>query len=147
MLKSICVAAIFMLLLVVPEAFPQTGCSPAPLSQDDARNLVRLIPDALAAQRIGGKLTVIDWKPGHDYREDVFFFFELLSTKSLPTTPLDNGVLGYFGVNRTTGEVVQLDSDTWIKGATLKRLQDKLRASHCISADLVRKNRCLSLER
>jgi len=136
-------------LLAAPGVMSQTHCSAVPFSPDEARSLLRAIPDALAAKHIGGKLSTVEWRPpGSGYRVENFFLFELLSTKSLPTTPLNNGVLGYYGVNKTTGDVVELNSDkNPIQGHALKLMQDKLRALHCVSSDLVLKNRVIPLER
>jgi len=123
-------------------------CRPTALSQREGQQLLEAIPQALAAQHAGGKLSVVEWNPGSGYRAEVFYLYMLLSTKSLPTTPLDNGVLGYFGVNKTTGEVVELNSGKpSVQGTTLMKLQKKIRASHCIDRQLVIANQDIPLEK
>lgn len=126
----------------------QTTCSPSVLSRHEAQGLLRVIPEALAASKVGGKLSVVDWSPGPHYRLDEFYFYELLSTKSPPTTPLGNGVIGYFGVNKFTGQVVELNSpDPAVQGTNLERMQTRLRAQHCIGRDFVRKYQDIPLEK
>ena len=95
------------------------------------------IPDALTAKEIGGKISAIEWKSPH--QSDLFYYFMLLSIASTPTTPLDNGMLGYFSVNKATGRVVNVADEETI-GKELEKLQAKLRAQHCIGHDLVLKN-------
>ena len=121
-------------------------CLSTPITKHEAQDLVKAIPDAIASTKIGGDLSVVDWKPkGYNTRK--FYLFELLTTKSLPTTPLGNGVLGYFAVNKATGQVVELNSDRpAVEGPELRKLQDKLRVRHCISKDLVRRNLKVPLE-
>ena len=129
-------------------ALGQTACSPSALAPEEARNLLKMIPDALAATKTGGKLSLVDWSPGPHYRLDEFYFYELLTTKSLPTTPLDNGVIGYFGVNKFTGQVVELNSpDPEVKGTGLEKMQTSLRTRHCVGRDLVRKYQDIPLEK
>ena len=122
-------------------------CLSTPITKHEAQDLVKAIPDAIASTKIGGDLSVVDWKPPKGYNAGKFYLFELLTTKSLPTTPLGNGVLGYFGVNKATGQVVELNSDKpAVEGPELRKLQDKLRVRHCISKDLVRRNLHVPLE-
>jgi hypothetical protein len=124
----------------------QTSCSPTLLSPNEARTLLKAISEAVSAKRIGGKLQIVDWSPGSSYRTESFYFYELLSTKSTETTPLENGVLGYFGVNKTTGQVVELNSDNpSVEGTELKGLQVRFRKEHCIGKELVAENANLTL--
>jgi hypothetical protein len=126
----------------------QVSCTPSSISSSEAKRLLKLVPEALAARRIGGQLSVVDWSPGNSYRTENFYFYELLSTKSTDTTPLDNGMLGYFGVNKQTGQVVELNSEkTAVEGTDLRRLQIRFRKEHCISEDLVAKDANLTIER
>jgi hypothetical protein len=144
---------VMALLLCIGLAVPyraecQSSCSPTPLSSSEAKELLNAIPQALAAKHISGKISIIDWSPGESYRTESFYFYEVLSTKSTETTPLNNGVLGYFGVNRTTGQVVELNSaEPSANGSKLTKLQERLRKKHCVSQDLITKNANLPLER
>lgn len=113
------------------------SCVATPLSRKEAERLVLSVPDALVAKKMGGKLSAMEYKPPQS--NDVFYYFTLLSTVSTPTTPLNNGMLGYFSVNKLTGRVVNVaDEDTVSK--ELEKLQAKLRAKHCIGQDLLLKN-------
>lgn len=124
------------------------NCRSSLLTPDEARDVVKAVPDAIASKKIGGELSVIDWAPGNSYNTEKFYFFELLTTNSLPTTPLGNGVLGYFGVSKVTGQVVELNSQSQeVQGAELRRLQQKLRTKHCVTKELTRRNLDLPLEK
>jgi len=110
--------------------------------------LLGVIPQGLAAKHVGGKLSIVVWSPGANYRLDEFYFYEVLSTKSTTTNSLGNGVIGYFGVNKTTGQVVELNStEPSVKGAELEKMQSRLRAKRCVSPDLVLKHQNIPLER
>jgi hypothetical protein len=137
------------LALLIPQiAKCQPSCSPSLLSSNEAKTLLNAIPQALAARHIGGKISVVDWFPGASYRTENFYFYEVLSTKSTETTPLDNGVLGYFGVNKATGQVVELNSEKpSVEAPELKRLQRRYRQAHCVGPDLIDKNTNLTIER
>ena len=105
------IATLVLALIGVPTAADcQKPCPATPLSKKEAVDLLRFIPAAQAAQQIGGSISAVDWSPGYTFRDDVYYFFMLLSTKSPPGSPLDNGMLGYFGVNKMTGQVVELNS-------------------------------------
>jgi hypothetical protein len=148
LMKILAGLMVFCALIFPHGVSAQTSCVPTPLSPNEAKVLLKNIPEALSAKHIGGKLSVIDWSPGSSYRTESFYLYELLSTKSTETTPLDNGVLGYFGVNKRTGQVVELNSDKpSVEGAELKRLQVRFRKEHCIGADLVAKEANLTLEK
>lgn len=126
----------------------QSSCSPTMVSSTEAKVLLNAIPQALAAKHIGGKVSIIDWSPGNSYRTESFYFYEVLSTKGTETTPLDNGVLGYFGVNKATGQVVELNSEEpSVNGSELTRLQEQFRQKHCVGQDMITKNTNLALER
>jgi hypothetical protein len=123
------------------------SCGPTPILRDEAEKLLGVVPEVLAAKHEGGKLTFVNWEPGPDYRVRTFYFFQVLSTAT-STTVLDNGMIGYFGVNRVTGEVVELNSDKpHVDGIDLKRLQTALRVKHCVNDKLVRANADVPLEK
>src|SRR5438270_4062052 len=116
------------------------SCSPTHISRDEAEKLLAVVPEALAAKHAGGKLTFVNWEAGSDYNVNAFYLFQVLSTAT-STTVLDSGIIGYFGVNKLTGEVVELNSDKpLVDGTDLKRMQVSLRAKHCINEQLVRAN-------
>lgn len=132
----------------VMSANSQAQCSATRLSTKEAEGLLRVIPEALEAEHLGGRVPVVMWSPGVSYRTDEFYFYQLVSTKSLATTPLDNGMIGYFGVSKITGQVVELNSDQRsVEGTELSRAQRTIRAKHCVSRDLVAQHQDVSLER
>ena len=114
-----------------------SSCVATPLSRKEAERLVLSVPDAFVSKKMGGKLSAIEYKPPHS--NDAFYYFTLLSTVSTPTTPLNNGMLGYFSVNKLTGRVVNVAGEDAV-GKELEGIQAKLRAKHCIGQDLVLKN-------
>ena len=139
MLKHLLCAAL-LFVAIEPPARCESPCVATPLSRKEAERLVLSIPDALAAKKMGGKLSAMESQPPHS--NDSFYYFTLLSTISAPTTPLNNGMLGYFSVNKVTGRVVNVaDEDT--VGKELEKLQAKLRAKHCIGRGLVLKNQAI----
>ena len=123
----LCAALLFV--AIEPSARCEPACAATPLTQQEAERLVMAVPEAVTAEKIGGKLSVVTWKPAHPNTS--FYYFMLLSTVSTPTTPLDNGMLGYFSINKETGRVVN-DAGEVTVGKELERLQAKLRAKHCI---------------
>jgi len=57
-------------------------------------------------------------------------------------------MLGYFGVNKATAQVVELNSpQPSVESPDLKKLQARIRQRHCIGRDLIDKNANLTLER
>src|SRR5471032_73275 len=107
------------------------GCTATPISQLEAQHLVTLIPQAVTAAQLGGKVEAMQWNPA--YGKDLFFYFMLLSTVSPPNTPLDNGMLGYYAVNKLSGRVVEAVVGTeTMRGQELESLQANVRAKHCI---------------
>jgi hypothetical protein len=132
---SLC--AVLVLGFIGPALAAESSCVATPLSRKEAERLVLSVPDALVAKKLGGKLSAMAYKPPHS--NDVFYYFTLLSTVSTPTTPLNNGMLGYFSVNKISGRVVNV-ADEDAAGKELEKLQAKLRAKHCIGQDVVLKN-------
>ena len=116
-------------------------CSPTPLSQSEARDLVLAIPAAITARAAGGDVQARPSGP----ESKLFYTFMLLTNGKEPATLLDNGLLGYFAVNRRTGRVVEATAgEETMRGETLEGLQKRLRSRHCISAALVRKYEAVS---
>lgn len=141
MLRLILLLALVIPLIVVPNAQSKTSCTATPFSREEAKYLLTFIPQAVIARRAGSKIEAVNWNPGPSYRKDLFFFYLLLASGSgMHTTMLDNGVIGYFAVNKVTGRVVGGPSgDQTIEGEALMRVQTKLRTEHCINQNLVDK--------
>lgn len=125
----------------------EKACTPSELSRSEAEKVLSSIPAALTAKHAGGTLSYVRWDPGRDFRSGQFYFFQLLSS-STSDSPLDNGMIGYFGVNKATAEVVELNSDKpHVQGTELQRVQKALRTKHCVTQELVRANADLALEK
>jgi len=134
MMLKILVGAVSLLLSCEMAACAQPSCKPTLLSHEEAEQLVLLVPEALAAKKLGGKLSTED--EGADAAE--FYSFMLNSTVSTPTTPLGNGMLGHFSVSKKTGRVLNI-ADEDVVSKELGELQRKLRAKHCIDSEMVTK--------
>jgi len=65
------------------------SCSPSAIPENEAKVLLRAIPQAVEAKRIGGKVSLVAWSPGDLYRTESFYFYMVLSTKSTNITPLE----------------------------------------------------------
>ena len=63
----------------------QAACVPRLLSKQEARRLISTVPATDAAKRLGGRIDVIDWFPGADFRNDVYYFYTLLTEKKQVT--------------------------------------------------------------
>jgi hypothetical protein len=126
----LCAALLFVVIEQVARCEPP--CTVTPLSRLEAERLVMAVPEAVTAEKMGGKLSVVAWKPAHPNAS--FYYFMLLSTVSSPTTPLNNGMLGYFSVDRETGRVINVAGEKTV-GKELERLQARLRVKHCISQE------------
>ena len=126
---------------------PASHCRTTRLTDRDARQILSTIPQALTTKRLGGRLSFVEWRPQRGYRTDLFFLFQLLTTAT-SITALNNGLIGYFGVNKITGEVVELSSaEPNVRGQKLRRTQAEVRARHCIPEKLVRRNSAIPLEK
>lgn len=109
-------------------------CVPRAFSRVEAEGILRTIPQVLVLRPSADDPSLVEWSPGATYRTEDFFFFEVLASRRRATV-LDNGVIGYFGVNKSTGEVLELNSPRrFVWGPALERLQNKLRAEHLRSA-------------
>ncbi len=114
----------------------KAACPAVALNENEAARELRLLPKALKAKTLGGKLFAVPWKPGAGFRDDIFYMFMLQSSVG-SGTPLGNGMLGYYGVNKWTADVVQLDAEPpFISGRALKRYQAKVRSVHCLEGQI-----------
>jgi len=126
--------------IVTPIAQSRTTCSTTPLSPIEAKHLLKFIPQAITAKKAGGKLDVVNWNPGTSYRKDLFYFFFLLvNDKGMQKTVLNNGVIGYFAVNKIDGDVFEALVPSIIEDKVLMKMQAKIRTKHCIGKDLIEK--------
>jgi hypothetical protein len=126
---------------LISSSVASASCSPTPLSQAEGHDLVMGIPAAIAARASGGHVSAVPSGP----KRRLFYTFMLLTDGKQPPTLLDNGLLGYFAVNRITGRVVEATAgEETMRGETLDRLQSRLRSEHCINDALVKKYEAVS---
>jgi hypothetical protein len=130
--------AVLLLAFIELSQAAEPRCEATPLSHREAELLVLSVPDAFVARKMGGRVFAVEYQPPHP--KHAFYYFMLLSTVSTLTTPLDNGMLGYFSVDKMTGRVVNVAGENTV-GKDLAKLQGRLRARHCVGHDSVLKNR------
>jgi hypothetical protein len=135
-----------MLLAASSAVGAQAACVPKPLSREEARHLLTVIPAIDAAKRLGGRIDATDWSPGSDFRNDIYYFYMVLTNKR-QVTLLDNGLIGYFAVNKRTAQVVETTSGAPVQSKALETMQTEIRSQHCISPEMVRKGRVSLWER
>lgn len=146
--RVLCIAMLCIVDLHEGSATGRPSCVATPLSRAEAESLVLAIPAALAAKESGGQVSAEQWFPGEDCRIEEFYFFMLLSTVGTPNTPLNNGMLGYFGVHKVTGKVVELNSsEPSVRGDKLLKVQLRLMTKHCITPSVVNRFPNISIER
>jgi hypothetical protein len=86
--------------------------------------------DVALAVRHGATVSVEPWNPGGNARRDIFWFFEL-SQYPGSNTPTGSGLIGYFGVNRWNGDVIDANSDI-VQDPALAPNQTIAIQSHCL---------------
>jgi hypothetical protein len=124
-------------LATILSAFPVAAhatmkCESTPLTQIEAKSLIELAPMILRSKRHGAKIDIIRWKPGKSVARAKFHTF-MVATTEHRSTVLSNGLIGYFGVNKWTGDVLQLDNPGGpLIGKELSQAQAHLIRSHCL---------------
>lgn len=102
-------------------------CTPRSLSRHEAIETLRLIPRAVIARRSGATVSAFPWRAGLGAD---FWSFMLMG--SPPThTFLDNGIMGYFSVNRRTARVIDLNLEV-VHGIELDRYRRRIVRTHCL---------------
>jgi hypothetical protein len=135
-------AALLLSVICATTARSGNSCVPTHLSQKEAQRLVLTIPDAVAARKLGSKLSAVNYDPGPTYSHEQFYYFMLLSSMTKATL-LDNGIIGYFSVNKATGRILDV-ADEEVLDETLAKLQAALWVKHCVSQDLILKNQTIA---
>jgi hypothetical protein len=126
---------------IVASATAAEPCVSSKLTRAEAEQLVLQVPEVLAIEGSGGKVTALDWRPAAESgRADAFFYYFALQRPKLETLPLQSGLVGRFAVNVYSARVVRLDSNSEVTNAALVKLQTQLRSKHCIGAPLVQEN-------
>lgn len=109
------------------------ACSPSRLTDDDAQILLYVTPAAVAVRRVGTDVDIQRSRPTPQFPADDFFVAALVSQKPTDQSVLGNGILGYYAVDKRTGEVESTGDFRPVKGKELGRVQVWLRHSHCIT--------------
>src|SRR4051812_39415206 len=109
-MKNVFLAFMLLGLAGVCNAAPvgARSCHATSLSNFDSKKLLEFLPAALVSRQYGGKLSVVRWSAHQRYHKDYFSFFMVLTTAT-KLTSLENGVIGYFAVNKWTADVLELD--------------------------------------
>ena len=119
-------------------------CTATALSKAEARMLMLKIPEAILIRGTGGTVEPTDSDAKGTYPHSIFYNF-MLQTSNTQGTLLDNGLIGYYAVNRISGGVVNLMLDPGeVLGPELTKAQLLLRKKHCIDPHMVDANRNLS---
>jgi hypothetical protein len=128
-----------MLVLLLLVSFPRTADTQEPqpcfkasrLTDDEARILLYVTPDAVRARTAGTDVDIID-SPMEGFAPKDFFVGLLQSQKPTSDSVFGNGILGYFAVDKRTGDVESLSDFTPVNGKELMRVQTWMRLSHGI---------------
>jgi hypothetical protein len=113
-------------------AIAQPACSASSrLTDDDARILLYVTPAAVDARKAGTDIDIEKSEPSTQFPANDFFVAALVSQKPTGASVLGNGILGYFAVNKRTGEVESTGDFTTVKGKELDRVRTWLLRAHC----------------
>jgi len=133
--KTCLQSLLFGLLLV--GAWPVEAQSSAPctitsvLTNDEAKVLLYVTPAAVSARREGTDVDIEKSEPTDQYPASNFFAAALVSKRPVKDSGLGNGILGYFVVDKRTGQVESMDDFTTVKGKELDRVRTWLLHAHC----------------
>ncbi|MEO6216705.1 MAG: hypothetical protein ABIO86_11790 [Sphingomonas sp.] len=107
-------------------------CKPTPITKGEAVNELKLMGYSLEVRQSGKSVSTVDWRPLSGYRVKSFFLFLVMAPKD--QTPMENGIVGYYGVNKWTADVLEQNEDgTFETSGPLRRYQNFLRKKHCLS--------------
>jgi hypothetical protein len=110
----------------------QFACSASsPLSDDDARILLYVTPAAIDARKAGTDVDIEKSAPSAQYPTKNYFVAALVSQKPTEAGTLGNGILGYFAVNKRTGEVKSTVDFALVTGKELERIRAWLFHARC----------------
>lgn len=117
---------------LAPLPMAQSACSGSSrLTDDDARVLLYVTPAAVDARKAGTDVDIEKSEPSSQFPANDFFVAALVSQKPTGASVLGNGILGYFAVDKRTGEVESTGDFTSVKGKELSRVRTWLLHSRC----------------
>lgn len=110
----------------------QNACSAgSKLTDDDAQVLLYVSPAAVQARKAGTDVDIEKSEPTGQFPAKDFFVAALVSKKPTGESALGNGILGYFSVDKRTGEVESTVDFTTVKGVELDRVRAWLLHARC----------------
>ena len=110
----------------------QNACSTGlKLTDDDARVLLYVSPVAVQARKAGTDVDIEKSEPTKQFPAADFFVAAIVSRKPTEASVLGNGILGYFSVDKRTGEVESTGDFTTVKGVELDRVRTWLLHARC----------------
>jgi hypothetical protein len=113
-------------------AVARRACSDSSrLSDDDARILLYVTPAAIDARTAGTDIDIEKSAPSAQYPAAEFFVAALLAQRPTGATALGSGILGYFAVNKRTGEVQSTVDFRSVNGNVLDHIRALLIRTHC----------------
>jgi hypothetical protein len=134
-MRQICASIVF---LVIWGGYsladdPSGACqATSTLTDEEAQILLYLTPAAISARRAGTDVDIERSAPTNQYPKAQFFVAALISQKPTSASVLGNGILGYFAVDKRTGEIKSATDFSSIDGKELARVRKWLRKEHCI---------------
>lgn len=127
-------AIAFVMLLGIVSLSAQTKISCASqviLSDDEARILLYMTPEAIGARQAGTDVEIEHSQPTRQYPAEDYFLATVVSQKPTSASVLGNGILGTFIVNRHTGEIKSMGDFATVNGKEMDRVRAWLLHVHC----------------
>jgi hypothetical protein len=129
----------------VAVAANRRSCSPTPVTKDEAISEIRTMPEALRLTDSTQSVDAVDWHPTGSFRTTSFYLFMVMAPRP-EDVPLGNGLIGYFGVNKWTADILEMNSPkSFVLGPALRKYQNKLRRNHCLNS-LISSHRTTTFE-
>lgn len=124
---SLIVGLVFTRLVLAQKACPMGS----QLTDDDARVLLYVSPAAVQARKAGTDVDIEKSEPTKQFPATDFFVAALVSKKPTGGSVLGNGILGYFAVDKRSGEIESTGDFTTVKGVELDRVRTWLLHARC----------------
>lgn len=129
--RHLCLLALFIM-WTPSHAGTSAACKLSKLTDDDARILLYVTPDAIAARKEGGDVGFEENVPDPQHPAADFYSAMLYSEKPLKGDALGNGILGYYLVDKRSATVTDIRDMSVVKGRELMRVQKLMRHGHCL---------------
>jgi hypothetical protein len=107
------------------------ACASAPLSLKQAQMLVLAAPNIRTSVSDLGARPFFEWV----HREGAGWHFDVKARNACPSDNACSSLLGHYAVDRTTGEVEDLDANggdgALVSSVEMKRLRTRFRTENC----------------